>query len=98
MDEEIKEKIEKTYELSIENNRILRRIRRSNILGLIFKIIVFVVVTGVGTWFYVYILHPYLQQMIETYNSVQGGVENIGSEVDSNLKKLLEMLKFGSGK
>ncbi len=94
MDEETKDLLKKTYELSIENNRMLRRIRRGHIVGIIFKILVFVVIIGVGTWVYIYILQPYLEQIIETYTNVQGEVKDIGGETSSNLKKLLEMLRL----
>ncbi len=92
MDEETKDLLKKTYELSIENNRMLRRIRRGHIVGIIFKILVFIVITGVGIWVYVYILQPYLEQIIGTYTNVQGEIKNIGGEASSNLKKFFEML------
>lgn len=96
MDEETKIKIEKTYELSIENNRILRKIRRARIVGIIFKILIFIIVTGIGAWVYIYILQPYMDQVSDTYNKIQDSVGGISGEVDSNLKKLMEMLRLNS--
>jgi len=67
--------LEKTYELTKENNEMLKSIRRSQKMTKIFRIGYWVVVIGIAVGAYVFI-EPYIGGLIGTYNEA---LENFNS-------------------
>jgi len=91
MTPEEKEILRKTYELSEENNHILKGIRNSNRWGTIFKVIYWVTIIGVaiGAFYYV---QPYVDMATKAYKSIQGDLNGVKSVVNSapvSLNKIL---------
>ena len=87
MDEQ---KMTELYELTKENNKMLRMMRRSAFVGGIIKFIfwfVLLVVIPYLTWLY---LEPYLKQITDTYQSVQGQADSFAN---FDFGKLLEQFK-----
>ena len=82
-----KELLEKTYELSKENNHILRGIRSSNRWAAIFKLFYWVIIIGVSIGAFYY-LQPYLDIATKTYKSIQGDLNNVNSLVKSLPKSI----------
>jgi hypothetical protein len=80
-----KELLEKTYEMSKENNHILRGIRSSNRWATIFKIFYWVIIIGVSVGAFYYI-QPYIDIATKTYKSVQGDLGSVKSLIN-NLPK-----------
>lgn len=82
-----KELLQKTYELSEENNKILRSIRRSNRLSSFFRIIYWVLIIGISIGAYYYI-QPYVDAMIKSYRSVQDDINSVKSVTNSVIDRL----------
>jgi len=83
-----------TYELSRENNTILRKMRRSALISSFFRILYIVVILGI-TFGSFYLLQPYLDQLKGVYGGIQdsvGKVQNAGSSL-GNITDLLNGLK-----
>lgn len=58
-------------ELTRENNRLLRKIRRSSMISTIIWIIWYGILIGGPVFIYYYLLQPYIGVLLETYgNSV----------------------------
>ena len=68
--------LERVVTLAEENNHILRGIRRTNNLGLIWKICYWTVIIGMSVGAYVYI-QPYIGQMTKIYDQVRGTVDSV---------------------
>ena len=85
-----KDLLEKTYELSKENNHILRGIRSSNRWGTFIHIFYWVIIIGVSIGAYYYV-QPYVNIAEKAYKSVQGDLGNVKSVMNS-LPKVLNNL------
>ena len=91
-DREMKELLQ----LTRDNNKLLRKMRRHAIFGNVTRLIYWAVVFGVPTVLYHY-LQPYFTQFLETYDGIQNGVQNlqgVGDQVQG-LGGILD--KFGIG-
>lgn len=84
MDQEIKDLLQKNLELSRENNKLLRKMRRASIYGGIVKVIWWAIIFGVPVYLYFAFLQPYLVELIEVYESISDGVDNV-QDADSRL-------------
>jgi hypothetical protein len=84
MQPEEKEMLKKTLELSQENNKMLRSMRRSMAMGRVFKIIYWVVIVGAAIGAYYYVT-PYIDSAVGAYGSVKGDVKSFWDLF--NLKK-----------
>ena len=60
MDEETKMLLRKNLEISKENNKLLKKVRRDALWGNIFKIIWFLVIIGVPVALWYYVIEPSL--------------------------------------
>ncbi|MES2134979.1 MAG: hypothetical protein V4449_01915 [Patescibacteria group bacterium] len=93
MDEQ---KLSEMYDLTKENNKMLKAMRRDAFVGgivkFIFWIIVFVVIPYL-TWLYV---QPYLQGFLDTYQKVQQTADSVSSSTTADFSQFQEFLKkFG---
>ena len=77
MDPEDKQILKKTLELSRENNKMLHSIKKQMFYSRIFRIIYWAILLGAAIGLYYYI-DPYINQIIDIYGGVKGGVQNIG--------------------
>ncbi len=77
MQPEEREMLKKALELSRENNKMLRDIKRSMFVGRIFRIVYWVIVIGAAIGAYYYI-QPYLDSAIGAYGSIKGDLKNFG--------------------
>lgn len=73
-DEEIKELLKRNFELTRENNKLLKKIRRNGLIGTIFRFVWWGVIIGIPVFIYYYILQPYLVELSTAYQGVQSGV------------------------
>lgn len=87
-----KDLLEKTYELSKENNNILRGIRSSNRWSMFFRILYWIIIIGiaVGAFYYV---QPYIDMVLKAYGSIKGDLNNAKSVVDTASKALNSLPK-----
>ncbi len=85
--------LQEILELSRENNRMLRAVRRASFWGGVFKVIWWAALIGVPIALYYYILAPYVQDAQQTYQNIKGGAEQVqglGSNLPPELKNLLQ--------
>lgn len=99
MDDEIKRLLKKNLELTKENNRLLRKMRRSAIIGNVLRIIWWSILVGAPIILYYYFLQPYVDQFSETYQGVQSGVKNLQNVGDKlpSFPGFGWLLNFGKG-
>ena len=76
MDPRDKQLIEETLRLSQENNKMLKSMRRSLRLSQILRVIYWIIIFGaaVGAFYYI---QPYLDQIISVYGGIQTGAQQI---------------------
>jgi hypothetical protein len=77
-DREMKELLD----LTRDNNKLLRKMRRHAIFGNVTRLIYWAVIFGVPVAFYYYYIQPQIGGIVETYDTVKGGAEGIGGLLD----------------
>ncbi len=76
MNPQDKELLQKSYDLSLENNKILRGIRSSNRWGRFFHFVYWVIIIGVSLGAFYY-LQPYVKVLSDAYATIQGDIKNV---------------------
>ena len=84
MDSDIRDAVQKTLELVEENNKILRKMRRSIFWGRVFHTLYWIIIIGVSIGAYYYV-QPYLESMLKIFGGTQGTLDE--------LQKLPDLLK-----
>ncbi len=90
MEQDIQELLKKNLELTKENNKLLRKIRRGALLGGLFKIIWIAVIIGVPLYLYINFLAPVLDNVIgaaQTVQDVGGKVNGLQNELQNKLQE-----------
>jgi uncharacterized protein YpmB len=85
-------KLEEMYAATMENNRMLKGMRRSAFVGGIVKFvwwIVILIVLPYFTWLYI---QPYLENVMSQYQNIQGQAGNVTTQA-ADLQKQLDALK-----
>jgi hypothetical protein len=88
MDPESKKLLEETFELSKENNKMLRKVRGVQKFQAFWSILKILVIVGIafGAFYY---FEPYLQRAMSLFNEISGMKQNLGnSSLEEMLKKL----------
>ena len=82
MDSESKELLEESVELSKENNKMLQKIRGIQKREFIWRAlkIVAIIALALGAYYYI---EPYLNKVVNVYNSIIGIQQDIKSTADS---------------
>jgi hypothetical protein len=81
MTPEEKSLLERTYKLVMENNTILRGIRRSNRIGTAMKVLYWVILIGLSVGA-LYFLQPYIDRTMNAIQQVQNTVDGINGTVN----------------
>lgn len=74
--------LERTYKLAEENNEILRSIRRSTRVSMVFRVLYWVVIIIVSFGAY-YFIQPYIDMMLGAYKQVQGSLLGIQGNLEA---------------
>ena len=87
--------LQKTHDLSEENNRILHSLRRSNRLSSVFRVIywVFIIVAALGAY---QLLQPYMDLASKAYSSLQrdiNGVKTATTKITDPINNLINKVK-----
>jgi len=77
MDPELKKLTEVNMELLKENNRMLKKMRRTQKRSTFFKFLYWLVIIGIALGGF-YFLQPYFQQVKVLYEQIVPGLQNIG--------------------
>jgi hypothetical protein len=90
-----KELLQKTYDLSEENNKILRGLRRSNRLSSFFRVIywIIVIVAAYGAYWFI---QPYLNLVVNAYGSLQSDLKTVKTattNITSPINNLINKIK-----
>ncbi|MFA6227197.1 MAG: hypothetical protein WC631_01815 [Candidatus Paceibacterota bacterium] len=90
-----KELLQKTHDLSEENNKILRSIRRSNRLSSFFRVIywIIIIVAAFGTYWFI---QPYLNMVSNVYSGIQNDlktVKNATTKITDPINNLLDKVR-----
>ncbi|MFA6095316.1 MAG: hypothetical protein WC767_00515 [Candidatus Paceibacterota bacterium] len=85
-----------TYELSVENNKILRKMRRSALVSSFFRVLYIAIILALTFGSY-YLIQPYIDQLKGVYGNVQDTVGKVNGATQSlgGLTELLNDLKAG---
>ncbi|MFA6315035.1 MAG: hypothetical protein WC648_01540 [Candidatus Paceibacterota bacterium] len=76
MTPEEKSLLERTYKMSEENNAILRKMRRANRYAIIFRVLYWVVIIGLGLGAY-YAIQPYVMSMTDIISDGQSMLQGL---------------------
>ena len=98
MDE--RELLKRNLELTEENNRLLRKMRRGAIWGGIFKIVWLAILIGVPVYVYITFLQPILGDVLDTIETVQSAgeqVQGLGDGLGNQIRGMFEQFKGNGG-
>ena len=93
MDSEDKKIIKETLELTRENNRLLKKMRRRQFWGTLTSVLYWIIVLGVSFGAY-YFLQPYLEKMKELFLGFQEMSESIPSSTQTASGAVNSVLDF----
>ncbi len=82
MDQDDRNLLEKTYELSKENNHILKGIRNSTRWSSFLRVVYWILIIGASIAAY-YFIQPYINTMVKAYQSVQSDLNGVKTAVNS---------------
>ncbi len=93
-------KMDELFEMVRENNRLLRKMKRNAIWGIVFKILFYAVIFGIPVYLYLTIFQPILGSFLDSYSKVQqvgGQLQNVTQSVpvDKFFGFLKGILNFG---
>ena len=87
MDKESKQLLQNTLALAEENNKMLHKIRGVQKRGTLWQVLKLIVIIGIALGSFYYI-EPYLNKIMDLYNSVSGMQQQINnSPIQDLLKK-----------
>ena len=86
MDPESKKLLENTFELTKDNNKLLRKIRGVQKWQAFYSIAKIVVIVGIALGA-VYYLEPYVDKLIGLYNQISGVKQSLDSSSVGNILK-----------
>lgn len=97
MEPEMKQKIDELFELTKENNKILRKMRSSQKWASITRLFYWLVIIGISIGAYYYV-EPYLKQVLSLYSQSKATldkVQNLGNSLPdvSNINGILDQFK-----
>ena len=69
--------LEKNLKLTKENNRLLKKMHRAHLMGVIMRIIFVLLLIGVPYLIYQYYLEEYVLELQEAYQSMQEDVRDL---------------------
>ena len=90
---EIGRLIRENHNLLKQNNEILHKLHRHNVIGFVLKVVWFAVLIGLPFVLYVYFVEPNVSEMQSSYKTFRASLEGIPGL--SGLEKLLP--HFGGG-
>lgn len=64
--------IKETYRLSLDNNRMLHKMRRNAFFGSILRVLLYLGFLLIPVWLYMTYLAPMVDQMLNTVQQIQG--------------------------
>lgn len=96
MEQDIRDLIKKNIELTEENNKLLRKMRRHALLGGLFKLLWIAAIIGVPVYLYINFLAPILDQVLSAAETVQGvgeRVGGVGTEFQGKIQGVIDLFK-----
>jgi hypothetical protein len=93
----LEELLEENLELAKENNKLLKEMRRNAIIGLIARVVIWLVVLGVPIFFLSTYLGPILDALSGQANGQEIPVGLFGMPSQEQLNQLIEQYQAGFG-
>ncbi|HEX9830374.1 MAG TPA: hypothetical protein VGA94_01695 [Thermodesulfobacteriota bacterium] len=77
MSPEEQNKLNRALELAEENNRLIKKLVRAARWARLFRFIYLLIIVGASVGI-LYVLQPYLEQILETYGGIRDSVNSFG--------------------
>jgi hypothetical protein len=90
--EEIKRLLLENLQLSRENNKLLRKLRRAEVTRTIMTLVYWAVILVVPIYIYYAYLAPQLSQMLATYENIEAQTQEMPEGVRSYIDSLREFV------
>jgi len=85
---ELKELVEKNIEVTEETNRVVHKMRRSAMWGMVMQIVWWVAIAGATGAAYYYYVQPYVAQIQRLYGASQTQSQNLNEQIVNFVKFL----------
>jgi len=74
---EMKRLLEENNRLVASNNKLLKKMYRHSVLGLVFRVIWYAILIGIPFALYLYVLEPYFEAFGSSYDTFIQGIEQL---------------------
>lgn len=91
MDPEVKRQFDELHALVKDTHRLLRAVRRHQLLETFGKFVLWIILLGIGGYFYAQYASPFVSQFIQNPSGVSTGLFGLPSSAD--LQKLIDSYK-----
>ena len=81
MDEELRTLMRRNLELSRENNKLLKKVRRNLLTANIMRLVWWAIIIGLPVILYYYVLQPYITEIGQLYQGISDGVSGAQEDV-----------------
>ncbi|HEU0085893.1 MAG TPA: hypothetical protein VFQ59_02960 [Candidatus Paceibacterota bacterium] len=78
MDPELKSKMEEVLQMTEENNKIIKTLRRTIRIGQVIRGVYWLIIIGIAVSAY-YFAQPYVEGVKDTYSGAQNDISNLNS-------------------
>lgn len=86
MDQEEKEILRETFELTKENNKMLRKVRRVQKFQAFWNVLKILVIIGIAFGIFIY-LEPYMEKAMNVFNQISGMKQSLDNSSLGNIFK-----------
>ena len=83
--------LRETYRLAQENNRLLRKMRRSAFIHTIVWLIIYAAIIAAPIWFYITYLDGAVQKALKAYDAIQGGGSQTAAQYEGLQNTIREL-------
>jgi hypothetical protein len=94
------ELLAKTYKLALDNNKMLRRMKRAAFWGMVFKIVFWALMLGIPVYLYFIFLQPVLEEFSRTadqFRQTGEQFQQIGAGANLQFARFQDFFNFFPG-
>jgi len=97
MEEDTKKLLRRNLEMTRENNKLLKKIRRNTIIANIMRLVWWSVIIGVPVFLYYYVLQPYVTELKVAYQGVTDGVSGAQDALLNIIDRIMAIFPGAEG-
>ena len=77
--EDMKTLLRENQRLLVENNTLLKELKRANVLSFVFRVVWLLIIIGLVLGAYVFVVGPYIEQFTGSFEELRSGLDRVPS-------------------